>query len=74
VYEGDHGLLSDKQVPSMLWPEVKLFNRLVKQTPRWEDVVRGIREALQTDDGLKTLNAGNYPEKVELYKKMVQLL
>ena len=63
VYEGDHGLLSDKQVPPMLWPEVKLFNRLVKQTARWEDVVRGVREALQTDEGLKTLNAGNYPEK-----------
>jgi hypothetical protein len=37
-------------------------------------VVQGIREALRTEAGLKALNAGNYPEKIELYKKMVQRL
>ncbi len=75
VYEGaDGGLLSNKQVPPILWPEVKFFTKLVKERSRWEDVVHGIREALQTDEGLKTLNAGNYPEKVALYKKMVQQL
>ena len=74
VYGGDHGILSDKQVPAMLWPEVKIFSKLVRENDRWEDVVQGIREALRTEAGLKALNAGNYPEKIELYKKMVQLL
>lgn len=74
VYGGEHGLLSDRQVPAMLWPEVKIFSKLVRESSRWDDVVEGIRDALRTDAGLKALNAGNYPEKIELYKKMVQLL
>jgi len=74
VYGGEHGLLTDKQVPAMLWPEVRIFSKLVRERSRWEDVVQGVRQALQTEEGLKALNAGNYPEKIELYKRMVQLL
>jgi hypothetical protein len=74
VHGSERGFLSKKQVPAILWPEVQIFNDLVKQHDQWEEVVLGIKRTLQSEQGFKALNAGNYPEKIELYKKMVQLL
>lgn len=72
---GDHeGCLSSEQVPSVLWPEVKTFNEIVGQSTCWEDVVRGLREQLATDEGRKRLSSGFYPEQFGLYETMIRTL
>ena len=74
VYGSRKGCLSAKQVPSMFWPEVRTFNEVIKKSESWEDVVNGLREQLKTEDGRRKLSSGFYPEKFDLYRKMVQLL
>ncbi|WNM64008.1 hypothetical protein [Candidatus Nitrospira neomarina] len=74
VYKGPNGLLSTTQVPSMFWPEIGIFNKLVKQTVEWDKVFEGLRGELKTPKGRKALSAGFYPEKIQLYKRMVQTL
>ena len=67
ILKGPEGFLSDKQVHSILWPEVKTFNNLVKGTENWEEVIEGIRQALKTDEGRKNLTSGFYPAQFEMY-------
>lgn len=74
VYGSRKGCLSATQVPSMLWPEVKTFNEIVKASNSWEDVVDGLRLQLKTKDGREKLSSGFYPDKFDLYRKMVQTL
>lgn len=74
VYGSRKGSLSPTQVPSMLWPEVKTFNTVVAQSNSWDDVVDGLREQLKTEDGRKKLSSGFYPDKFDLYKRMIQTL
>ena len=74
VYGSRKGCLSATQVPSILWPEVKTFNNVIANSESWEDVVDLIREQLKTDDGREKLSSGFYPEKFDLYRKMVQIL
>ena len=74
VFEGKNGCLSGAQVPVLLWPEVGIFNKLVKHTSGWEEVITGIRQALKTDKGRKELSAGFYPDRFEFLREMVQLL
>jgi hypothetical protein len=74
VYGSRKGCLSARQVPSMFWPEVKTFNDVIKKSGSWEDVVEGLRAQLQTADGRVKLSSGFYPEKFDLYKRMVQRL
>jgi hypothetical protein len=70
VARGVKGFLSQVQVDPFFWPEIETFNRLVGSTRDWQHVLDGLRNALRTEDGRKTLSAGFYPEKFELYRKM----
>lgn len=75
VYGGSRkGCLSPKQVPSILWPEVKTFNDVINKTESWEDFVDGLREQLKTEDGRVKLSSGFYPDKFDLYRKMVETI
>lgn len=74
VLKGPSGFLSDEQVDPVFWPEVGVFNRLVKPARDWKNVIDGIRAALRSEDGRKELSAGFYPEKFELYRNKVALL
>ncbi len=75
VYGGSRkGCLSPKQVPSILWPEVKTFNEVINNSPTWDDFVDGLREQLKTEDGRTKLSSGFYPEKFDLYRRMVETL
>ena len=74
VYGDNEGVLSDKQVSPMFWPEVRTFNKLVNEAENWDGVIDGMREALKTEEGRKALSSGFYPEKFSLYEKMVQEL
>jgi hypothetical protein len=74
VYGSRKGALSPTQVPSLMWPEVKTFNEVVKASETWEDVVDGLRNQLKTEEGRKKLSSGFYPDKFELYQRMVQTL
>lgn len=72
LMKGDAGFLSKKQVHPILWPEVKTFNKLVKGTTDWSQVVDGIRAALKTDEGRKVLSSGFYPAKFEMYRERLR--
>ena len=64
-------ILSNAQVPSMFWKEVKLFNGLVKNANGWDEVIDGVRDLLKTEDGREALGAGFFPEKLALYRQAV---
>lgn len=64
-------ILSDAQVPSLFWKEVKLFNKLVKTADSWDGVIDGIRSLLKTEDGREALGAGFFPEQLERYRRAV---
>ncbi|HRO03303.1 MAG TPA: hypothetical protein PLS69_06830 [Terricaulis sp.] len=68
------GCLSPKQVPSMLWPEVKTFNDVINASPTWDHFLDGLRQQLTTEDGRAKLSSGFYPEKFPLYREKVQAL
>lgn len=74
VMKGQNGFLSANQVDPDFWPEVGVFNNLVKNARSWEHVVDGIRRTLMSETGRKELSAGFYPEKFELYRRMVASL
>jgi hypothetical protein len=74
VVKGQKGVLSEAQVPKMFWSEIALFNDLVNKSSQWDDVLVALRQKLQTPDGRKALSAGFFPEKIDLYRKMVQTL
>ena len=74
VLRGDDGYLSPSQVHPLLWPEVKMFNRLVKGKPDWNAVLDGIREELKTDEGRRVLSSGFYPEQFEMYRQQLRSL
>lgn len=74
VLKGKHGFLSRHQVNSFFWPEVDIFNRLVKAAPNWDAVVDGIRCELRSEAGRKQLSAGFYPNKFDLYRQMAATL
>jgi hypothetical protein len=71
VLEGENGFLSREQVPAMFWPEVGMFNRMLKSASDWDGFLAALREKLHTPEGRKALSAGFFPEKTGLYKKMV---
>jgi hypothetical protein len=74
VHEGAAGVLSEKPVPPLFWPEVELYTRLVRGSSSWDDVLDGIRRELTVPTSRKALSAGFYPEKLELYKRMASSL
>ena len=74
VFGGNRGFLSGTQVSPLFWPEVAVFNRIIRETSRWDDVIAGLRRTLKTENGRQALSAGFYPENFELYKEKVQLL
>lgn len=74
IVDDEAGILSDMQVSELFWGETALFNRLLKQNSDWAHVLDGLREKLKTAEGRKTLNAGFFPEKIDLYKEMVSRL
>lgn len=74
VMPGSAGFLSPVQVDSFFWPEVGLFNKLVKAAKDWDQVIAGIRACLQDEEGRGKLSSGFYPEKFDLYTKMIASL
>lgn len=72
LLRGVDGFLSKKQVHPILWAEVKTFNKLVKGTADWGEVVDNIRLALKTDEGRKTLSSGFYPDQFDRYMEQVR--
>ncbi len=68
----EDGFLSNSQVPPLLWPEVKTFNRLVQGKPDWDAVLDGIRRELTTDEGRKLLSSGFYPEQFDMYRERLR--
>ncbi len=74
LLKGEKGFLSEKQVPELFWAETALFNKLVKNANRWDDVLDELRRKLKTPEGRKILSAGFFPEKIRVFKEMVELL
>ena len=74
VFEGDGGFRSATQVPSLFWPEVKMFNTMLADTADWDQFLAALRQKLTTDDGRTALSAGFFPEKTELYQEMAATL
>ena len=74
VLKATNGFLARSQVHPKLWPEVGMFNKFVKTSRSWSDVLACIRAALNEAEGRKALSAGFYPEKFPLYKRMVTSL
>jgi hypothetical protein len=72
LLKGRDGFLSKRQVRPILWPEVNTFNTLVKGTTDWGQVIDGIRSALKTDEGRKTLSSGFYPAQFGRYLELVR--
>jgi hypothetical protein len=74
VLKGKQGFLSPNQVDRYLWPEVAIFNALVRNAQRWEDVLGGLRTALTSQPARRTLTTGPFPDRFEFYKQMVASL
>jgi hypothetical protein len=74
LFAGENGMLSAERVPSIFWPEVKIFSKLAREHSNWDDFIEGIRGQLKTEKGRSALSAGFYPEKIALYKRMVKTL
>jgi hypothetical protein len=74
VIEGAQGLLSKTQVPAMFWPEVGMFNAMLKGAENWDGFLAALRDKLGTEEGRKALSAGFFPEKIDLYKRMARTL
>ncbi len=74
VIKGDEGFLSDSKVPPMFWQEIAIFTDLLKKSEKWPDFLASLREELKTPKGRKALSAGFFPEKIDLYKRMVETL
>ena len=74
ILKGRSGFLSTNPVDPYFWPEVDIFTKLVKGTRTWEEVIEGIRNTLKDDTGRESLSAGFYPEKFDLYRRMVSAL
>lgn len=72
LLRGRNGFLSERQVHPILWPEVKTFNKLVKGTTDWSQVIDGIRQALKTEEGRKVLSSGFYPAKFDMYRERLR--
>jgi hypothetical protein len=74
VMKGPNGLSASKQVDPCMWPEVGLFNDLLRNADPWECFIGGVRRMLGTEQGRKELSAGFYPEKFDLYQRNVMTL
>lgn len=74
VVKGKDDLFSGSKVPSIFWSEVGLFTGLLKTSENWDDFLAGLGEALKTPEGRKALSAGFFPERMDLYRKMVVTL
>lgn len=74
VAKGGHGFRSSMQVPSMLWPETKVFNTILKHADNWDNVIAYIRTALSQPKERQALSGGFFPERLSLYReKMTEL-
>lgn len=74
LVRGEKGLLSEMQVSEMFWAETALFNKLMKDADRWDDVLGELRKKLETPEGRETLGAGFFPERMGLYREVVARL
>ena len=74
MFEGDAGFRSATQVPSLFWPEVKMFNAMLAETADWDEFLATLRQKLTTADGRAALSAGFFPERFELYQEMAATL
>lgn len=74
IMRGPQGLSATKQVDPRMWPEVGLFNELLRNAEPWECFIDGVRRKLDTAEGRKELSAGFYPEKFDLYRRNVMAL
>lgn len=74
IMKGSNGFRATEQIDPCLWPEVALFNGLLRDVGPWEDFIEGVRRMLRTERGRKELSAGFYPEKFDLYRRNVMSL
>jgi ectoine hydroxylase-related dioxygenase (phytanoyl-CoA dioxygenase family) len=74
VMKGPRGFPATQQIDPQLWPEVGLFNILLRNTESWDVFIDGVRRMLATSDGRKQLSAGFYPEKFDFYRRQSMLL
>jgi len=74
ILKGPAGFPAVKQVDPCMWPEVGLFNALLRDAEPWERFIEGVRRMLGTAEGRRQLSAGFYPEKFELYRRNVMAL
>ncbi|HVL57873.1 MAG TPA: hypothetical protein VM491_15350 [Burkholderiaceae bacterium] len=74
AFETPNGFRAANPVPSLFWPEVRLFNRLLAQSPDWTQFLEQLRAALQNPEARRDLSAGFFPEKIALYRSMVATL
>lgn len=74
IMKGRQGFAAAQQVDPCMWPEVALFNELLRNCEPWESFVAGVRRMLGTEEGRKQLSAGFYPEKFDLYRRNVMSL
>ena len=71
VAKGARGFRSCMQVPSMLWPETKVFNTILKHADNWDNVIAYIRSALTQPKEREALSGGFFPERLSLYREKV---
>jgi hypothetical protein len=74
VIKGKEGFFSESKVPPMFWSEIAIFTELLKKSDKWDDFLESLKQELKTPKGRKALSAGFFPEKIDLYKKMVATL
>jgi len=74
IFKGPRGFSAAKQVDPALWPEVGLFNELLRDADTWDNFIAGLRRMLRTEQGRKSLSAGFYPEKFDFYRQNVTSL
>jgi hypothetical protein len=74
VIEGEDGFFAKEKVPPIFWAETGIFTELLKKADTWADFLAALRLELTTEKGRKALSAGFFPEKMDLYKKVVETL
>lgn len=74
LLRGREGFLSTQQVDPTFWPEVAVLSDLVRRSGNWNQVIKEIQRALSNEESRKSLSAGFYPEKFDLYRRMVATL
>jgi ectoine hydroxylase-related dioxygenase (phytanoyl-CoA dioxygenase family) len=71
VMPGPAGLRSPRAVPAVLWPEVALFDEVIRQADDWPAALATIRSGLADRERRSALTAGFFPERLALFQQKI---